>query len=267
MLTYEAGIDVDYFLTLDDDVLQELCFSNKYLYSICDTIYKIKINSLYPHLPLPKNVKPNYLYYNISKSYDQLMNFAIKYNYKDIIDWIMLPQNHVNYLIEHQIDKTQFVLMGDAVKERRRIKNEIKTLLDLGFIPRQKSINQCLMNGYAFYIELLAQYHFYPTQEVINQATIQGRFDSRLLHYGLIPSHEAVNQGVINGHYYFNLPEYGLIPSQELINQAALNNYDMVIYMLGENYIFPDQDVINMLNDDQSDVLEALAEFGKYPQQ
>jgi hypothetical protein len=267
MLTYEKGLDINYFIHLDDDTLEELCYSDKYLYSLCPIIYKYKIHNLYPQLPLEEAIKVTktyqLLYKLISASYSHLKKFADKTNNIDIIKWLLIPENRVNYITENVSEKNQINPRGHQIAHKKAIQNELKNYLDLGIYPTQRSINLAIINGNNFNIEILYNYNLYPQQYAIDLSAIKGHFDSRLLYKNIIPNLEAVEEGVKNGFFQGGYLAFGLIPHQKIINQAALNDYDNVITILAEHNILPDRETIDQLNN-QINVMEVLIYYNIY---
>lgn len=267
MLTYEKGLDINYFIHLDDNTLEELCYSDKYLYSLCPIIYKYKIHNLYPQLPLDEAIKVTktyqLLYKLISASYSDLKKFADQTNNIDIIKWLLIPENRVNYITEDVSEKNQIKKLGYQIAYKKAIQNELKNYLDSGIYPTQHSIDLAMINGNSLNIEILYNYNLYPQQYAIELAATKGHFDSRLLYIGMRPSLEAVEEGVKNGFYMEGFIVFGLIPNQKIINQAALNDYGDVIVTLAEHNILPDRETIDQL-DNQINVLEVLIYYDKY---
>lgn len=263
--TYIKEIDLQIFLDIEDNILTNLCLTNKYINSICPDIYRIKILDLYPNLPIPNDYDLKKMYYQTKESYVQLLNFANKYHYQSIIDWINLPINKINYLIDIKVEgKT----IGKRNDEKILIHNQIIDYLIKGIIPQQRTINKIFIRGASRIVPYLLDKRLFPDQEAINIAAENGYYELSLVEYNLYPDQEAINIATENNKYLVinDLAKLGKIPDQDVINLALLDNKTDIIEALVLNGIYPDQEFVNLLIGDQyEDMLQLLAEYNIYP--
>ena len=265
-------IDIKIYSCVPVDILFNLSQTNKYVGFICSNVWEIKINELYFDLPIPSEYKNNLglLFYKISKSYVQLKNFATKNKYEKILIWLDIPINKINYLLEFIVNRTNFpgLSFGKLVLYRQKTFEEVKTFLEQGIYPTQKSINICIENGNLDLIDLLIDYKLFPDEEAINIAVINGYYSHKLIINDLFPDQTSINIGFENCNYSKNFGYCGLFPDQEVINIGAENGYyPYVLYIYN---LFPEQESIdiglkNGYFDDET--LYRLCKSGKFPRQ
>lgn len=270
--TYIKEIDIKIYSDVPPDILLYLCQTNKYIKFISPSIWKIKIEELYPGFPIPIAYKNRLteLYFKISDSYVQLKDFATKNGYCKILDWLDIPINKVNWIIEFGVKKgEQFPKLGDVAGYRMQQRKELEELLEDGIYPTQKSVNISMSVGNTRMIATLIDYGLFPDQEFINIAAQNGNFVDKLLKYDLLPDQESINIAAENGHYFENLGKlYNIFPDQDSINIATENGQYYLLYDLAQNNKYPDQLSIDIATKKGfGDVVEVLTEHNIFPSQ
>lgn len=247
--TYIKEIDIKIGIDIDDHKLVNLCRLNKYINSICPIIWEEKLKLLYPDLPIPNRNRAREEYFAIYHSYVKLKEFADKYGYDDILDWLHLPENDINYLIEYKAKRGKDGIknLGEAARYTMKQARKLDEYLEQGFEPEQKSVDICFLVGNELYAKILAEYGFLPSPGVIDDAIINGYYYPSLSNGGIFPSQNAINIAAKKGKIAIrNLFEYGIYPDQDAINITAENGYDDLIYYLGSANMFPDQRSIDI---------------------
>lgn len=272
--TYIKEMDMKIYSEVLPETLLYLCQTNKYIKSICSIIWKIKINELYPHFPIPTDYldKLPELYFKISESYVQLEAFArsdiLLKDFK-ILDWLNFPINKVNYLVEfNPIQSVEFPTMGSRARARMQRSKELEEYFESGIYPTQKSINIAMSVGNDRVISRLINYGFFPNQESINIAMEKGYYCHKLSKYHLFPNQKSINIATEKGHYSEELHIYKIFPDQHSINIAAENGHDLLIYVLAGYGKYPDQYAINIASQKgYLEMIELLAQHNKFPSQ
>lgn len=273
-MNFPTGIrelDIKIGIDIKDNILINLCKVNKYVLSICPAIWEDKIKSLYPDLPIPDRNTVKEEYFAISDSYLKLKEFAEYYGYQDILDWLELPINDINIILEFSplLNANLFKGRGFMRRYEREIEEKLKEYLENDIYPEQRSVDIAFVNKNRFYIIALAKYGIFPNEKLIDKEGKKGIFVAELIPYGLIPSQETVDIATEDGFLgVIPLMNYHIYPSQQAVNRAALNRFNTFIGFLGDENIFPDQKTINIIAENGfSDIVETLAELGKFPDQ
>ena len=102
ILTGYKDVDIKILLNLTDDVLNNICLVNQYAQSLCQYNYfwYLKINQLYPDLPIPKYVSDYKKFYLKFKK----INNLIEIDDQDIQYWLII--NHYNDYTDAFLKKT-----------------------------------------------------------------------------------------------------------------------------------------------------------------
>lgn len=269
--TYIKELDINIGTDIEDRILQNLCKTSKYINSICPDIWIRKIKLLYPDLPIPNKNTAKEEYFSISDSYLKLKEFAEAYNYEEILDWLELPINHINVIIEFSplLNNYLWEKRGSMWNYVRNMEDNLLNYLMNEVYPEQRSVDVAFVNKNRTYIIILAEYGIFPSLELIDREGERGYFIPELIQYNLIPSQESVNIATENGFVgVIALIKYNIYPSQEAVNIAALNRHDSIIGWLSDEGIFPDQTTINIIAENAFyEIIKELAENGKFPDQ
>lgn len=222
--TYIREMDLQIYSQVKPKILFYLCQTDKYIYSLSQSIWRLKIEALYPNLPIPvidgSSMPDNLaeLYFKISKSYVQLKN--IDY----FTDWLNIPINKINYIIEESVTQSsKFPTLGLVARYRMQQKKELKVLLIHGIYPKQKSVNLAMRLGNTNQIDILTDYGIFPDQQSINIAAEKGYYSDQLFKYDIFPDQKSINIAIENGHTFiiYGLIKYGKYPNQYIIDIAT----------------------------------------------
>lgn len=228
-----------------------------------------KLRQSYPDLPVPDINTAEDQYLAITDSYLKLKEFAEYYDYQEILDWIELPRQWINVLLEFSplLNAKLFEKRGRMGEYVGSTEEKLKYYIENGIYPEQRSVDIAFINRNRFYIILLSEYGIYPTKNLIKDEFKKGNILAQLLSL-YSPSQDEINLAAENGFYnVIGLINYGYHIDQESINIDVENDHYFLIYELGKRNIFPDQKSINIAAENGfDDIIEILAEFGKHPE-
>lgn len=154
---------------------------SKEIYMSCSRVYKEKILEIYPLLPIPNNISTSIFYYNVKYSYVELKQCVLSRQNKEMLDWLEIPKNKINLLLESSFMKTYLHDIDDI--ESNYLFSSIENYFVNGLRPRQKTVNMIIeshhiktmsLNSKSLYlkiIDLLVKFNIFPSQECINQLT------------------------------------------------------------------------------------------------
>lgn len=155
-------VDLSILLRMDDQTLEEHCYTNDYVHQLClsPQLWKLKIEDLYPTFPFHHQLIPiewKKLYYKLKyKDFTAIVVWAQKNEYSDILDWLSHQKDYLNYF------KYNFGKFLDS-SENQSGKTQVKIIINfLNFLynnkifidvyPEFRSTIKKILTNYALYV-------------------------------------------------------------------------------------------------------------------
>lgn len=106
--TKYQDVDVKIFSYIPDDEFINLCKYDKYINSLNRDVWICKLQTIFPDIPIPKHSDVQLLYSAAKTSYLNLEKYASANQYDELLEWLKIPTNEVNLVIERQFYETEY---------------------------------------------------------------------------------------------------------------------------------------------------------------
>jgi hypothetical protein len=260
--TGNRDVDVLLFSYLHDNILKYFDQTNKYFNSLSHDMWTRKIINLYEDIPVKRDLHTKKFYFNTRESYYHLKIYATSIDSNEILDWLKLSHNNVNFIVEKLNNGSFHSLHEDNIIM-------LKNYLDNGVYPKQKIIDKIRYNWLIF---LFSEYDLFQNIDLVfhkfGDSPAYELVIRKVLSKGMSPTQIMINLSVENYNLLNILSEYNHYPNIDHLIRFYQYRYDKFLKYLLKRGDSPSQSTVNIvLFKCQLDCLRILYEYGKFPDQ